>query len=54
MTRCLAVPATTHLFGDAGNDTLTGGAGNDLLDGGLGDNVMVGGTGDDFYFVFEP
>jgi Ca2+-binding RTX toxin-like protein len=37
----------THLFGEAGNDTLTGGIGSDVLVGGSGQDLLIGGRGDD-------
>jgi Ca2+-binding RTX toxin-like protein len=53
-----ATNAQPHLFGDAGDDTLTGnaasnwlrgGAGNDTLTGGRNADRLEGGTGDDRY-----
>jgi Ca2+-binding RTX toxin-like protein len=39
---------TVHLYGYAGDDTLTSGAGNDDLDGGEGDDRLTAGAGHDF------
>ncbi len=36
-----------HLFGEAGNDTLTGGSGADVLNGGTGDDTLFGRGGAD-------
>src|SRR4029453_14913873 len=47
-----ALPSA-HLFGGAGNDTLTGGSGNDLVNGGDGDDVAFMGAGNDT-FVWNP
>src|SRR5262249_27285219 len=44
-----ALPAA-HLFGGAGNDTLTGGSGNDMLFGQSGNDVLLGKGGIDFLF----
>src|SRR5262245_2506760 len=44
-----ALPAA-HLFGGAGNDTLTGGAGGDLLFGQAGNDTLLGKGGFDFLF----
>ena len=38
---------TAHLFGEAGNDTLTGGVGADLLVGGSGMDTLIGRGGSD-------
>ncbi len=40
-----------HLYGYAGDDTLTGGLGNDTLNGGSGADSLLGGAGDDLYIV---
>ena len=47
----LSIP--THLFGGAGNDTLTGGHEADLLVGGAGDDILIGGRGNDRLFGGE-
>jgi Ca2+-binding RTX toxin-like protein len=39
-----------HLFGGAGNDSLTGGSGNDLLFGQAGNDVLLGKGGNDQLF----
>jgi Ca2+-binding RTX toxin-like protein len=44
-----ALPAA-HLFGGAGNDTLTGGSGNDLLFGQAGNDTLLGKGGNDQLF----
>ena len=44
-----ALPAA-HLFGGAGNDTITGGSGNDELFGGSGNDTLLGKGGDDLLF----
>lgn len=44
-----AMPSA-HLFGGAGNDTLSGGDGDDLLYGGSGNDVLLGGGGADQLF----
>lgn len=36
-----------HIFGGAGNDTLSGTRGTDVLDGKDGNDILTGGTGDD-------
>lgn len=43
--------ADHHIFGLAGNDTLTALGGNDRLDGGTGSDVMNGGLGNDTFVV---
>jgi len=43
--------ADHHIFGHAGNDTLTALGGNDRLDGGTGSDVMNGGLGNDTFVV---
>jgi len=44
-----ALPAA-HLFGGAGNDTLTGGSGGDQLFGESGNDILLGKGGDDLLF----
>jgi Ca2+-binding RTX toxin-like protein len=39
-----------HLFGEAGNDTLTGGIGSDVLVGGSGQDTLIGGRGNDLLY----
>ncbi|MBK0063697.1 type I secretion protein, partial [Acinetobacter sp. S55] len=37
-----------HIYGYAGNDTLTGGSANDILRGGAGNDILNGGAGNDY------
>ena len=41
-----------HVYGDAGNDTITGGRAPDTLEGGAGNDLLTGGAGSDT-FVFS-
>jgi Ca2+-binding RTX toxin-like protein len=43
----VTAPTSAHLFGGAGDDSLTGGGGDDVLRGGLGADVIIGGAGTD-------
>ncbi|MBA5249267.1 MAG: type I secretion C-terminal target domain-containing protein, partial [Gammaproteobacteria bacterium] len=48
--RVLSNNFKNHLFGLAGDDTLTGGNRSDTLEGGTGDDILTGNAGTDTFF----
>ena len=50
ITLASSLPIAAHLFGDAGNDSLTGSSGPDLIFGGENNDTINGSTGDNRLF----
>jgi Ca2+-binding RTX toxin-like protein len=44
-----AITLRSHIYGEAGNDSITGGGGNDYIDAGVGNDTVHGGGDDDTF-----